>query len=404
MSPSHPTPHAGAMDTPTTTEPPAGDPGPGGPGPDSGQTGPRVSSEEVRDLGRLRRSRDDRKIAGVAGGLARHLDIDPIILRVAFVVLVFFGGAGLLLYGALWLLVPEDGEVRAKIHLDPRNRTAAIVVAGTLAALALIGDTMGGYGFPWPIVIIGGIVALVLSRRDRRREHSTEYAATSAGGHAAADLGAYQGYVPPTARPSKRELYGPSLFLPTLALIAISLGAMRLVEVNGTEIPAAAYPALAIAISGAALVLGAWAGRAGSVLWIALFAGIALAASSVSGDIGADRVTPMFANEVDPTYEIGIGHLVLDLRQVADPAALDGKTITLNGQIGQIEVIVPDNIDVTAVGDVSGAGEITIFGRSDHGDNAHVLNNHEAPEPIAHITINADLNLGEITMNVEETR
>ena len=40
--------------------------------------GPRVTRDEVRDLSRLRRSRDDRKIGGVAGGLARHLDIDPI--------------------------------------------------------------------------------------------------------------------------------------------------------------------------------------------------------------------------------------------------------------------------------------------------------------------------------------
>ena len=45
-----------------------------------------------------------------AGGLARHLDIDPIIVRVALVVLVFFGGSGLLLYGAMWLLVPEEGH------------------------------------------------------------------------------------------------------------------------------------------------------------------------------------------------------------------------------------------------------------------------------------------------------
>ena len=58
--------------------------------------GPRVSRDEMRDLRRLRRSATDRKIAGVAGGLARHLDIDPTVLRVLFVVLAFFGGAGLL--------------------------------------------------------------------------------------------------------------------------------------------------------------------------------------------------------------------------------------------------------------------------------------------------------------------
>ena len=72
--------------------------------------GPRVSHDEMRDLRRLRRSATDRKIAGVAGGLGRHLDVDPTVLRVLFVVAAFFGGAGLLLYGALWLLVPEDGR------------------------------------------------------------------------------------------------------------------------------------------------------------------------------------------------------------------------------------------------------------------------------------------------------
>ena len=80
----------------TTTPPPAPD--------QEAATGPRVSPQEMRDLGRLRRSRTDRKIAGVAGGLGRHFDIDPTIVRVAFVVLAFFGGAGLLLYGVGWLL------------------------------------------------------------------------------------------------------------------------------------------------------------------------------------------------------------------------------------------------------------------------------------------------------------
>ena len=66
---------------------------PEAPPPVDGDQGPRVTRDQVRDLGRLRRSVRDRKVAGVAGGLGRHLDIDPVILRVAIVVLVFFGGA-----------------------------------------------------------------------------------------------------------------------------------------------------------------------------------------------------------------------------------------------------------------------------------------------------------------------
>ncbi len=92
------------MNAPHDTE--TGQPGPYGPEP--GESGPRVTRDEVRDLARLRRSRTDRKVSGVAGGIARHLDIDPLLVRVAFVILTFFGGGGLLLYGVAWVLVPEE--------------------------------------------------------------------------------------------------------------------------------------------------------------------------------------------------------------------------------------------------------------------------------------------------------
>ena len=139
--------------------PPAAPAGPHRPpAPDDG---PRVTRDEVRDLGRLRRSVDDRKVAGVAGGLARHLDVDPLVLRVAFVVLAFFGGAGLLLYGACWLLVPEDGSDEAAITLDDRSRTIALLVVGVLAAFALLGDSWGVFWFPWPLAIIALVVLLL---------------------------------------------------------------------------------------------------------------------------------------------------------------------------------------------------------------------------------------------------
>ena len=48
----------------------------------------------MRDVNRLRRSTTDRYIAGVAGGLGRHFDIDPTVIRVLLAVLTFFGGAG----------------------------------------------------------------------------------------------------------------------------------------------------------------------------------------------------------------------------------------------------------------------------------------------------------------------
>jgi len=59
-----------------------------------------------REGSRLRLSGTDRKIAGVCGGLGEFFDLDPLLFRVAFVVLAFAGGLGILLYLALWLVVP----------------------------------------------------------------------------------------------------------------------------------------------------------------------------------------------------------------------------------------------------------------------------------------------------------
>jgi phage shock protein PspC (stress-responsive transcriptional regulator) len=56
----------------------------------------------------LRRLSEARLLGGVAAGVADYLDLDPTVVRIAFVALVLFGGAGVPLYLAGWLLIPED--------------------------------------------------------------------------------------------------------------------------------------------------------------------------------------------------------------------------------------------------------------------------------------------------------
>jgi phage shock protein PspC (stress-responsive transcriptional regulator) len=58
----------------------------------------------------LRRSADDRMLAGVAGGIAQYLDADVTLVRLIIAVLALFNGLGLALYLAAWLLLPEEGE------------------------------------------------------------------------------------------------------------------------------------------------------------------------------------------------------------------------------------------------------------------------------------------------------
>jgi phage shock protein C len=62
---------------------------------------------------RLMRSSTDKKIAGVCGGLADYFDLDPTIVRVVWLLAIFFGGTGLLIYIILWIALPVAPAVPA---------------------------------------------------------------------------------------------------------------------------------------------------------------------------------------------------------------------------------------------------------------------------------------------------
>ena len=69
---------------------------------------------------RLYRSLTDRKFAGVAGGLGEYFVIDPLLLRLAFVVLALAGGGGLLIYIILWVVTPEN-PIRVQPKMNQPN-------------------------------------------------------------------------------------------------------------------------------------------------------------------------------------------------------------------------------------------------------------------------------------------
>jgi phage shock protein C len=71
---------------------------------------------------RLTRSTRDERIAGVCGGIAEYFGIDPMLVRVAFIVAALAGFSGVLLYVILWILVPKDTDVEPEEA--PRTRSA----------------------------------------------------------------------------------------------------------------------------------------------------------------------------------------------------------------------------------------------------------------------------------------
>jgi phage shock protein C len=62
---------------------------------------------------KLYRSNKDKMLGGVAGGLAEYFSIDPTLVRIIFVVSLFVGGAGVIAYIILWIVVPEEPYVFA---------------------------------------------------------------------------------------------------------------------------------------------------------------------------------------------------------------------------------------------------------------------------------------------------
>ena len=412
---------------------PAGQPGPTGPTGPTG-SGPRVTREDLRNLDRLRRTTGANKyVAGVAGGVARHFDIDPAIVRVLFVVLTFFGGTGLMLYGALWLLLPEDDGDQAIINLDSRSLTFALLAVLVFGGVLLVGDSWGGYGFPWPLTVIGLVVAVVLLSRDRRNTPAPppvsytpyvpgavpaasggEQSTATADDQATTAYPAYPvlppGYQPPTGawqpppappRPVNPRKRGPILFWFTMALAALGVGILGVVDVSGADVPWSAYPALVLAVTGLMLLVGAFFGRAGGLILVGLLAAVAMAGGTVGERFDGDVMTtaPATASAVESTYDFEAGELILDLSEVADPENLDGRAISIDGDLGRIEVIVPDDVDVQVDAFVDGLGDTSVFGRHDDGFEPRIIDNHDVRDEIAAFTLDVDLSVGEIVVH-----
>jgi len=360
--------------------------GPADPGPDLNRDG-------VRTLNQLRRSRDDRMVAGVAGGLGRHFGIDPTIVRVLLIALTIVGGAGLLLYAACWLFVPEDGaRGGALIHLGDELLKIVLIVAAAIAVVSTLGSGWwwGGHdhGFPWQLGLCAIIIAVVVGfankrhREDGLTDSHTEFNASastdaaptpSAGESGGAGGPGATSYVTPSsppapARPPRPRRTGPVLFWPTLALILVGFGVLGIYAADHHVI-ASAWPALALAVIGLMLVIGAFVGRPGGLILIGLLAIPPLLITSAVDNFHWDSPathTPATSADVHDRYDTGNGRVTLDLSRVTDPQALAGRTVEVGMGAGEIIVYVPRSLTVDVNGTLRVAGDVEV-GRHEQG-------------------------------------
>ena len=116
----------------------------------------------------LERSRDRRVVAGVCGGLGRHLDIDPVVFRVVIAVLCLSGGVGLFIYGLAWLIVPVEKTRRNELQrllsgrVDGQSLGAVLV---TVLGTGIFFSYMGSSGHIFPLLLIA-LLAFAALRYD----------------------------------------------------------------------------------------------------------------------------------------------------------------------------------------------------------------------------------------------
>ena len=103
--------------------------------------------ESMSSIWTIRRSATDAKLAGLCGGVAQHWGVDPLLVRVGWVLLAFSGGVGLVLYLAGWLLIPVEGNDRApvddlfgeSVQRWPKELWITLLVVASLAMVSIFG-------------------------------------------------------------------------------------------------------------------------------------------------------------------------------------------------------------------------------------------------------------------------
>ena len=329
---------------------------------------PRPDHERQPQPRRFLRSRENRVIGGVCGGLGRYFTVDPIIFRIGAIALVLAGGAGLLLYLAALLLVPSDeGETAGQPALEGRNR--GLVIAGVVVLLLVAWPFLVGGGLvvagilvPLAILVATGVLVWWLVSGERPAGEGKDVA--------------------------RRAALGIGVLI-LCGLIALG-GAWAAAAGGGTVV------AVLVIGAGIAIVAGAFLRP---VRWLILPAvTLAISAGAVSaagidldGGVGERDYRPASVSDLRDSYRLGMGQLTVDLRQVDLPA---GDTpLTLDLGVGEARLIVPEDVCVATDAQI-GIGEVRLFDRDNDGVDVDFLDQPDAAPETSRLLVDADVGVG----------
>ena len=324
---------------------------------------------------RLYRTRDERVIAGVCGGIARYFNIDPVLVRVGAVALAFLGGAGLLAYLAAVLLIPKEGESGR----PPEAPSRALVITGAVllvVAFCVVLPFRVGWGPGWGLVPLG-FVALA---------------------------GLLVWRVASGQRPewdARAILRAMALGLALIAFcVVLAIGAAWASAAGGDGVVAGIVIAAGLALIAGAF-FGSWARwLILPALAVALPAGVVAAADlDVRGGTGEVTYRPATSAEVHDSYRLGVGHLVVDLR---DARLTPGDhRIKIRLGVGGAELLVAPGVCVSTDNHV-GIGGTSVFNRNGGGVDAQWTDERRAPEGTPRVVIDSDVGIGALIVHHNE--
>lgn len=343
---------------------------------------------------RLVRVDEGRWLGGVSEGLGRYFDISPLVYRIAFAALALVGGAGILLYLAAWLVIPHETReesIAVEALRERREQPWLLVGVGLLAFGALLAvseaDIWPGAELVWILAAITGasIVGTEVARRGGERRSAGPMQATA---------------TTVSSRPAPRPRR-PSLFLPVVGSLLAGAGVLGLLDVADVwDVSVTVALAAGLAVVGGAVAVGAIIDRRVGglvVLGLVLLAGFtasALSPVSLSAGIGEKVARPLDTTELERTYELGIGDLTVDLRDVVLPPGRTKVEVDLG--VGGLVVRVPENVALEIDGH-AGVGQVTVLGQVDDGTGAHEHVDVPAPTPAAPVLeLEADVGLGDL--------